>query len=94
VAQVLAQQFSTVLQEHDVPGLYDWLGCAEACPITELAALARGMWADKQAIEAAVRLEWNNGQVEGSVNKLKMIERQMFGRAQFDLLRQRVLHAS
>jgi transposase len=40
----------------------------------------------------AVRQPWSNGQVEGQVNRLKLIKRQMYGRANFDLLRQRVLH--
>jgi transposase len=45
------------------------------------------------AVRAALRLEWSNGQVEGQVTRLKLIKRQMFGRAKFDLLRQRVLLA-
>jgi transposase len=52
------------------------------------------MWLDQQAIEAAVSLDWSNGQVEGSVNKLKTIKRTMYGRATFDLLKQRVLYAA
>jgi len=40
-----------------------------------------------------LHLNWSNGQVEGQVNQLKTIKRQMFGRANFDLLRQRVLLA-
>jgi transposase len=43
---------------------------------------------------AAMSLPWNNGQVEGQVNRLKLIKRQMYGRANFDLLRQRVLLAA
>lgn len=42
----------------------------------------------------AVRQTWSNGQVEGQVNRLKLIKRQMYGRANFDLLRARVLHVS
>lgn len=94
LARALAQEFATVLREHDVDGLYAWLRRTETCPITELQAVARSMWLDKRAIEAAVALEWSNGQVEGSVNKLKVFKRAMFGRARFDLLRQRVLHAA
>jgi transposase len=44
-------------------------------------------------VRAALRLEWSNGQVEGQVNRLKTIKRQMYGRAKFDLLRQRVLNS-
>lgn len=94
VAQALAQEFATVLREHDVSGLFAWLRRAETCSIKELQAVARGMWLDKRVIEAAVALEWSNGQVEGSVNKLKALKRAMFGRARFDLLKRRMLHAA
>jgi transposase len=45
------------------------------------------------AVEAAFRLPWNNGIVEGHVNRLKFLKRRMFGRAHLDLLRVKVLHA-
>ena len=46
---------------------------------------------NKNAVLAALSLPWSNGQVEGQVNRLKLIKRQMYGRAKFDLLRLRVL---
>ncbi len=70
LAQALVQEFATVVREHDVSGLYEWLRRAETCPIVELARVARGMWSDRAAIEAAVALDWSNGQVEGHVNRL------------------------
>jgi transposase len=94
LAQALVQEFATVLREHDVNGLYDWLRRTETCPIRELQRVARGMWSDQRAIEAAVAMEWSNGQVEGQVNRLKLLKRGMYGRSHFDLLRQRVLHAA
>jgi transposase len=94
LAQALVQEFATVLREHDVSGLYDWLRRTETCPIRELQRVARGMWADQRAIEAAVALEWSNGQVEGQVTRLKLLKSGMYGRSHFDLLRQRVLHAA
>jgi transposase len=90
VAEALVEEFATVLREPDVAGLYSWLRGAEASGIKEMAALARGVRMDL----AAVRLEWSNGQVEGKVNKLKMIKREHYGRAGFDLLRRFVLHAA
>lgn len=60
----------------------------------ELERVARGMWSDQTAIEAAVSMEWSNGQVEGQVKRLKLLKRGMFGHSRFDLLRQRVLHAA
>jgi transposase len=41
----------------------------------------------------ALHYQWSNGQLEGQVNRLKLIKRQMYGRAKFDLLRARVLHS-
>jgi hypothetical protein len=43
-----------------------------------------------QAVINGLTLHWNSGMVEGTVNKIKMIKRQMYGRAGFDLLRKRV----
>jgi len=94
LAQALVQGFRTLLHEHDVDGLYVWLHGTQACPIPELCRVAKGMWLDRQAIEAAVTLEWSNGQVEGQVNRLKALKRSMYGRAKLDLLRQHLLHAA
>jgi len=93
LAEVLVEAFAAVLRERDVPGLYAWLRRTEASGIPELCGVARGLWLDQQAVEAAVRLDWSNGQVEGQVNRLKTTKRAMYGRASFGLLRQRVLHA-
>jgi len=94
LAQALVHEFRTLLHEHDVDGLYVWLHGTQACPIPELCRVAKGMWLDRQAIEAAVTLAWSNGQVEGQVNKLKALKRSMYGRAKIDLLRQRLVHAA
>src|SRR5262249_18597563 len=48
---------------------------------------------DEAAVRAAASSEWSNGQTEGQVNRLKMLKRQMYGRANFDLLRARLLNA-
>jgi transposase len=94
LAQALVREFSAVLRGHDVDGLYAWLHGVELAGIPELRVVARSIWQDRAAVEAAVRCDWSNGQVEGQVNKLKTRKRDMFGRAKFDLLRQRMLHAA
>ncbi len=66
----------------------------EESGIKELQAIARGLWRDRDAVEAAVATSWSNGPVEGQVNRLKTTKRAMYGRAKFDLLRQRILHAA
>ena len=48
---------------------------------------------DLAAVRAGLTQEWSNGPVEGFVNKLKLVKRQGYGRAGFDLLRARVLAA-
>ena len=48
---------------------------------------------DKAAVQAGLTLPLSQGQVEGQVTKIKLIKRMMYGRAEFPLLRQRVLHA-
>ena len=87
-------EFTAVLREHDVDGLYVWLRRAEESGIQELQAITRGLWRDRHAVEAAVATSWSNGPVEGQVNRLKTTKRAMYGRANFDLLRQRMLHAA
>jgi transposase len=68
------------------------LASGEDAP-ADLRSFARGLTHDQAAVIAALTLPWNNGQVEGQVNRLKLIKRQMYGRANFDLLRARFLYA-
>ena len=58
----------------------------------QFASFARGLSEDYEAVKNALRYEWSNGQLEGQVNRLKLIKRMMYGCAKFDLLRARVLH--
>ncbi|GAA5512400.1 ISL3 family transposase ISMno5 [Deinococcus carri] len=73
--------------------LTSWIEKAQATGLPDLQRLARSFQNDFSAICGAIESPWSNGQTEGQVNRLKMIKRQMFGRAKFDLLRQRVLLA-
>jgi transposase len=61
---------------------------------SELRSFAESLRKDLRAVRAALTLPWSNGQTEGQVHRLKLIKRQMQGRAKFDLLRQRVRHAA
>ncbi|MFD9507833.1 hypothetical protein [Streptomyces mirabilis] len=58
-----------------------------------LHTLAAGIDRDHDAVVAGLTLPWSSGVVEGHVNRIKMLKRQMFGRAGFNLLRKRVLLA-
>jgi transposase len=68
-----------------------WLAAVEADDQAGLRSLAAGIRTDQQAVTNGLTLHWNSGRVEGTVNKIKMIKRQMYGRAGFDLLRKRVI---
>jgi transposase len=61
--------------------------------LKEFESFARGLSEDYEAVKNALRYGWSNGQLEGQVNRLKLIKRQMYGRAKFDLLRAHVLHS-
>jgi transposase len=68
-----------------------WLAAVEADGRSGLRSLAIGIRNDQQAVTNGLTLHWNSGRVEGTVNKIKMIKRQMYGRAGFGLLRKRVI---
>jgi len=89
----LAQEFIGLLKERKATLLPDWLKRARESQVAELLSFANGIRRDYVAVQAACRLPWNNGMVEGHVNRLKFLKRQMFGRAHLDLLRVKVLHA-
>ena len=70
-----------------------WLGQVAISDLAELQQFARGIELDKEAVQAGLTWPINNGVVEGNVTKLKLIKRQMYGKAGFPLLRQRILYA-
>jgi transposase len=69
-----------------------WVQKGETSEIPELVNLAKGMRKDLAAVKAAMSSIWSNGQTEGQVNRLKLLKRQMYGRAKLDLLSLRFLH--
>ncbi len=68
-----------------------WLAAVEADDQPELHSFATGTRNDKEAVTNGLTLPCSSGRVEGTVNKVKMIKRQMYGRAGFALLRRRVM---
>ena len=83
----------TLLKERQVESLDGWLKRAKESQVSELGSFVNGIARDYAAVRAACSLPWSNGIVEGHVNRLKFLKRQMFGRAHLDLLRVKVLHA-
>jgi len=79
------------MQARTVAALSAWVETAAQCPVPEVRTFAVGIRQEYSAVAASLEYPWSNGPVEGQVNRLKTIKRQMYGRANFDLLRARVL---
>ena len=90
-AYQLSQEFVMMLAERREGDLDSWLTQAEHSGLPEFKKMASGIRQDYAAVKAAFSSEWSNGQVEAQVNCLKLQKRIVFGRANFDLLRLRVL---
>jgi transposase len=93
LAYPLAQEFMRIVRDHHVDALDSWFARADASGLPELQSFVAGLRRDRAAVLAALTLPFSNGQVEGQVNRLKTLKRQMYGRAGFELLRRRVLAA-
>lgn len=94
-AYQLAQSFRSMLRlRQGAERLDGWLQEASQSGLPELQQFAAGIQRDKSAVQAGLSLPYSNGPVEGHITRLKLIKRSMYGRANFDLLRQRVLRAS
>jgi len=92
---VLGERFLTLLRQRQGDLACDqWVTDAAASGVPELRRFAIKLKQDLSAARAACREAWSNGQTEGQVHKLKLLKRTMYGRAKFDLLRLRLLHAA
>ncbi len=87
----LAQQFRMMMENRQGVLLKGWIEEVLKSPVNELKGFAKGLLSDFRAVKNALTLPWSNGQVEGQINKLKTIKRQMYGRAGFNLLRKRMI---
>jgi len=88
----LVQEFMRMVRKREGHRLDAWLERVAKSDLPELQTFAAGIEKDKAAVKAGLTWSINNGQVEGQVTKLKLIKRQMYGKAGFPLQRQRVLH--
>ena len=88
------EAFAQMVRERAAERLDPWLEGVLASPWRELKRFAQGLRQDYAAVKAALTWPYSNGPTEGHVNRLKLFKRQMYGRAQLDLLRQRVLYAA
>jgi transposase len=90
---MLVQSFGQIVRKREGHRLEDWKQQVAESGISEVQRFAKGLERDHEAVLAGLTLVYSNGQVEGHVNKLKLLKRTMYGRAGFALLRQKVLHA-
>jgi len=93
-ALALAEDFGRLVRERDREALAPWLERARTSDSAEFRGFALVMGRDLAAVEAALTYEWSNGQTEGQITRLKLLKRQMFGRASFGLLKRRFLYAA
>jgi transposase len=89
----LTQEFSEMVRRLEGEDLDGWLKDAEESNSTAMRSFALGLRKDLDAVRAGLTEEWSNGCVEGFVHKLKLLKRQGYGRAGFELLRARMLAA-
>lgn len=91
IGQKLVREFHQLMTRRQPEGFQRWLEKARASGIGELIWFANGVEQDRAPVEKAFESQWSQGQTEGQVNRLKFLKRQMYGRANFDLLRARVV---
>ena len=84
-------EFAKILTSLHGDRLDEWITAVEADDQPDLHSFANGIKRDHDAVRNGLTLPWSSGVVEGNVNRLKMIKRQMYGRATFPLLRKRVI---
>ncbi len=70
-----------------------WLSEADTSEAEAMKKFAAGLKKDLSAVRAGLTENWSNGPVEGFITKVKLLKRQGYGRANFDLLRARALAA-
>src|SRR5690606_38808754 len=87
----LLQDFRGILTERKAETRRSWLERAGGSSLAPLRGFARSLEQDMDAVMNALTLPWSNGPVEGHINKLKLLKRQMYGRAGIELLRRRFL---
>jgi transposase len=89
-ARALVDRFQAMIRQKTESELEAWIIESKRSLI---ASFANGIARDEAAVHAAITLPWSNGQVEAQITKLKLVKRQMYGRAKLDLLQARLIGA-
>jgi transposase len=85
------REFAAILTQRRGHDLDTWITAARADDLPALHSFTHGLHKDIQAVVAGLTLPYSNGPMEGTNTKVKLLKRQMYGRAGFPLLRQRIL---
>jgi transposase len=93
-AVALAQDFASLVRGRQPARLDPWLARAATSALAPFRRFAKGLREDHAAVKAGVTLPWSQGPIEGQINRLKMLKRQMLGRVRLDLLARRFLLAA
>jgi transposase len=89
----LIHEFMDLMHKKQATSVSSWLERVQKSESRELRWFARSLRREQAALEAAISLPWSNSPVEGIVNKIKLIKRQMYGRTSFETLRVHILTA-
>jgi len=81
-----------MVRERQPDQFTQWLEKASTSGLTDFRNFATSLARDKDAVSAALTTSWSSGPVEGHVNRLKLIKREMFGRGKLDLLKKRLCY--
>jgi transposase len=88
LARDLVDRFQSLIRKGSADALDPWIDAAAQSMIS---SFAKGLADYRSTVAAAIEEPWSNGQTEGQITKLKLVKRQMYGRANLDLLRARLL---
>lgn len=87
----IVKEFKEIMFSKKPEKLEKWIQETKKHNIPEIDSFLNGIGRDLEAIKNGIKYDYNNGLAEGSVNKIKVIKRIMYGRCSFDLLKQKVL---
>lgn len=87
----IVKEFKEIMFSKKYKKIEKWIKKAKNYKIPEIDSFINGIERDFEAVKNAIKYNYNNGLAEGSVNKIKLIKRIMYGRCSFELLRKKVL---
>lgn len=86
------QSFRAIFQTKEIESLNMWIQSNNFSEIQHIRKFAQKLKKDFAAVSNSIKYDYTNSLIEGQVNRLKTIKRMMYGRANFDLLKKRVLY--